>query len=259
VGEWAFRFPRRAIALPGVRREIAVLPAIAPLLPLPVPVPEVVGSDGDPDGPWPFTGARLLPGRELAGSRLPDTARVPAATASGAFLRELHSPRVRAAAGVELPVDPFGRGHPAARLAHTRAALDELIASGTWAGDPAVDGLLARAAGLGPPSGTPVLVHGDLHVRHLLVDEVGRVTGVIDWGDLCCADPAVDLAVAFAAFAGPARTAFLAAYGPVDAERELRARALAVRLSALLARYAAAEHRAALLAESLASLGRAVR
>ena len=257
--EWAFRFPRRAIALPGVRREIAVLPRIAPLLPLPVPVPEVIGSDGDPGHPWPFTGARLLLGQELADAGLTDGARISAAAAAGAFLRALHSPEVRAAVDSELPVDPFGRGHPASRLAHTRTALHGLVASGTWAGDPAVDALLERAAELDVPAGTPVLVHGDLHARHLLVDEAGRASGVIDWGDVCLADPAVDLSLGYAAFAGPARAAFVAAYGPVDAERELRARALAVRLAGLLARYAAAEHLAALLAESLTSLGRAVR
>jgi aminoglycoside phosphotransferase (APT) family kinase protein len=82
---------------------------------------------------------------------------------------------------------------------------------------------------------------------------------VIDWGDVCLADPAVDLSLGFGAFVGPARAAFLSAYGPVDAERELRARALAVRLAALLTSYAAAQHRAALLTESLASLSRAVR
>jgi aminoglycoside phosphotransferase (APT) family kinase protein len=80
---------------------------------------------------------------------------------------------------------------------------------------------------------------------------------VIDWGDVCLADPAVDLCLGYAAFAGPARAAFVAAYGPVGAERELRARALAVRLAGLLACYAAAEHLAALLAESLTALGRA--
>jgi aminoglycoside phosphotransferase (APT) family kinase protein len=83
-------------------------------------------------------------------------------------------------------------------------------------------------------------------------------TGVIDWGDVCLADPAVDVSVGYAAFTGPARVAFLSAYGGVDAERELRARALAVRLSALLADYAAARGRSRLLAEARAGLRRAV-
>lgn len=258
-GEWAFRFPRRAVALAGVRREIVVLPRIARLLPLPVPVPEFVGSDGVPGDPWPFTGARLIPGRELAEAGLRDGDRVPAAVAIGGFLRALHSEQVRAAIDGRLPVDPFGRGHPAFRLAHTREVLDGLVEAGTWAGEPAVDALLERAAALGEPVRPPVLVHGDLHTRHVLVDSAGRVSGVIDWGDVCLADPALDLSLGFAAFVGPARAAFLSAYGPVDAERELRARALAVRLAGLLAGYAAAHHRTALLTESLASLSRAVR
>jgi aminoglycoside phosphotransferase (APT) family kinase protein len=41
-----------------------------------------------------------------------------------------------------------------------------------------------------------VLCHGDLHVRHLLVDGDGSAAGVIDWGDLCLADAAVDLSIA---------------------------------------------------------------
>ena len=81
---------------------------------------------------------------------------------------------------------------------------------------------------------------------------------MIDWGDVCLADPALDLALAWTAFSGPARAAFGAAYGRVDDERALRARALGVRLSALLAAYAAAEGRPALLAEALAGLRRAV-
>lgn len=255
---WVFRFPRRAVALPGFRREVAVLPRLAPLMPLPVPVPELVAVDDDPADPWPFAGARLLPGQELAGTGLPDAARTAAARAAGSFLRALHDGRTRAAVDVELPVDPMRRGEPRARMDDTRDQLRRLSAEGIWAGDPAVEALLRSAEGLGAPAGDPVLVHGDLHVRHLLLDQDGNAAGVIDWGDVCLADPAVDLALAFTAFAGPARAAFLRAYGEVDAERELRARALGVRLSGFLVAYAAAVGSWALLAEALAGLRRAV-
>ena len=258
-GRWAFRFPRRAVALPGVRRELAVLPLVAPLLPLPVPVPQLVADDDDPVEPWPFTGARLLAGRELADAGLPDDARTEVAAGLGALLRALHAPGAqRAVAGVYLPVDPMDRAWPRARLSQTLDQLHRLAADGVWSLDPAVEALLRRAAGLGAPAGRPVLVHGDLHVRHVLVGSDGGVGGVIDWGDVCRADPAVDLAVAYAAFAGAARAALLEAYGGVDADRELRSRALAVRLSVLLAGYAAADDRPALLAEALAGLRRAV-
>jgi aminoglycoside phosphotransferase (APT) family kinase protein len=256
VGEWIARFPRRALALPGFRRELAVLPRISGRLPLPVPEPRWTGTDDDPREPWPFAVVRAVPGGELAEASAPDAARVPAAAALGSFLAELHAIRdpVR---GVELPVDPTRRAEPAARLEQTRAQLAALASDGLWSPDPAVGDLLREGARLPPPAGAPVLAHGDLHVRHLLVAGDLRASGVIDWGDVCLADPAVDLALGYAAFSGPARTALLDAYGGVDAERELRARCLAVRLSALLAGYAAADRRPALLAEALAGIGRA--
>lgn len=267
VGDaWAFRFPRRAMALPGFRREIAALPRLAGLLPVPVPVPEHVGEDGDPRSSWPFAGAPYLPGAELADLGLADTGRAGVAAALGEMLRTLHALPPDLVGAAAFPVDPMGRGMPAARSADTRAALGDLARTGTWTGDTAVARLLDRADALAPPAGRPVLVHGDLHVRHVLVDEGGDLAGVIDWGDVCLGDPAVDLAVAYAAFAGPARGRFLAAYGAgargggapaLDGERELRARALAVRLSALLAAYAADVGRSALLAEALAGLRRA--
>jgi aminoglycoside phosphotransferase (APT) family kinase protein len=252
-----FRFPRRRAALPGFRRELAVLPRLAPLLPLPVPVPGWVAVDDAVD-PWPFAGARLLPGRELAEAGLSDDARRAAAADLGSLLHVLHDPATREAVGLELPVDVNERGRPGTRAESTRRQLRELQAAGVWPGNPAVGRLLAEAEALGPPTGQPVLVHGDLHVRHVLVDDAGRVAGVIDWGDVCLADPAVDLAVAYAAFTGAARRALLAEYGPVDPERELRARALAVRLSAFLAAAAADGGRGTLLAEALAGLDRAV-
>src|SRR3954470_11857510 len=61
---WAFRFPRREVAVPGVERELAVLGELAPQLPLPIPVPEFVGEPGE-QFPWPFFGAELVPGVEL--------------------------------------------------------------------------------------------------------------------------------------------------------------------------------------------------
>ncbi len=42
---WAFRFPRRRIAIPGVEREIAVLPRLAPLLSVAIPEPLRRGSE----------------------------------------------------------------------------------------------------------------------------------------------------------------------------------------------------------------------
>jgi aminoglycoside phosphotransferase (APT) family kinase protein len=92
-GRWAFRFPRRAIAIPGVEREIATLPRLAAHLPIPVPEPRFIGR---PTGeyPWPWFGAPWLPGVELAEAVLADAARAEVAAALGGFLRALHSQHV---------------------------------------------------------------------------------------------------------------------------------------------------------------------
>lgn len=265
-GEWAVRFPRRAMATALFDREVRLLPALAPRLPLPVPVPQLIGAPAH-GFPWPFWGARVIEGTELADAGLPESRAVLAAQV-GQLLRALHDPGVARDLGpaANLPHDPMRRAEPAARGRMARAALDRMAARGTWvtdsADDRAVDDLLAEGSALGPPDPTPgadVLVHGDLHLRHLLVDHDGLAAGVIDWGDVCLADPAVDLSIAYAAFAGRSRHALLTAYGmAVPPERELRARVLAVSLCAALADYADLDGRPALLAESLAGLHRCV-
>ena len=95
--ELVFRFPRRAIAIPGIEREIAILPRLAARLPLAVPVPTFVGRRTDAFA-WPFFGAPLVPGREVADASLTDAARAQLAPALGRFLRALHHPALLDAA-----------------------------------------------------------------------------------------------------------------------------------------------------------------
>ncbi len=207
----------------------------------------------------------MLPGVEFAEAELPSAERARAAAAVGNFLRALHDPAhaevVADLTGPGFPVDPMGRANPVVRAARAAGTLDRLAERGIWPGDRAVAGLLDHAAQtadseLGEP-GSLVVCHGDLHLRHVLVDEIGSVTGVIDWGDLCLGDPAIDLSIAYLAFDGRARDALLAAYAhPVGAARELAARTCALSLASALAEYAADDRRPVLLRESLAGIRR---
>lgn len=192
--------------------------------------------------------------------------------------------RVSLVEGAGLPVDPMRRASAPVRARRAREVLDRLVHGGIWPADSDIcrfldqaereaveTGSAAGVAGATEPGGTlaagdgvsgrgPLVVsHGDLHVRHLLVDRDGSAAGVIDWGDLCLADPAVDLSIAYFGFAGKARADLLSAYGrPVSAERELAARACAISLAASQAEYAAADGRPSLLQECIAGLRRAV-
>ena len=253
-GEWAFRFPRRQIAIPGVQREIDTLPRLAAHLPLPIPEPRWVG-DPTETYPWPWFGARYLPGVELAQSGLADEYRVALGAQLGAFLRALHDPLLVERVGARLPVDPMGRADMNLRVPYTRRRLDQVAADGLWRPTEGVERLIRKATGLPRPTRI-VVQHGDLHMRHVLVDARGRATGVIDWGDISVGDPSGDLSIAFGTLIGPARTAFFNAYGPIGPLTELRARVIATFLAAALLGYAAHEGMEALRREALRALER---
>jgi aminoglycoside phosphotransferase (APT) family kinase protein len=243
--QWVFRFPRRTLAIPGVEREIRALSALAPRLPLPVPAPVFVGEPAD-SFPWPFFGARYLPGNEPLG--LSEDQRAGLARPLGEFLRALHAADVP-----DLPADPFGRADMAIRVPQTRERFEALAAEGLWHAPPSAFAVLDAAASLPPPAPT-VVCHGDLHLRHLLVDDAGAAACVIDWGDLCRGDPSIDMPLVWALL--PNHDDFLAAYGPVSDEQLLRARVLALFLCAVLAHYGHAEGLPALRDEALAGLDR---
>lgn len=247
---WAFRFPRRAIAVPGVEREMSTLPLLAPSLPAPIPTPVFFGRPAD-SYPWPFFGSALLPGREVSDAGLDDDARVAIALELAAFLRRLHA----LVPPPDLPVDPNGRADMPFRVSRMRKELAELERRGLWQPPAHVERWLEQAERLPAPTRT-TLAHGDLHFRHVLVDGV-RLSGVIDWGDLCRADPAIDLLLFWSFVPPAARPAVLRTYGPITEEQRLRARILALFLCAVLAVYADTESMVNVKREALAGLERA--
>lgn len=241
-----FRFPRRAMAVPGLEREIRFLPLLAPLVPLAIPVPTYVGSPAA-GFPWPFFGAPSIPGEEIASAQLIDSERIRLARPLGEFLRALHGAPV-----LELPADPMGRADMARRVPAARQALAEAGQLGLWHAPPEVAQVIAAAEGL-PPVEATVVAHGDLHLRHVLVAG-GELAGVIDWNDICLAHRSVDLVLYWSLLPPGGRSELLAAYGAVSEEDLLRARVLSLNLCAILAVYARKTGNASLEAESLRGL-----
>jgi len=83
------------------KREMALLPRLAPLVPLPIPTPVFFGRPSD-GYRWPFFGAALIPGTETADAACSDADRCRLARPLAAFLRALHDGDTAAA------VDPAG-------------------------------------------------------------------------------------------------------------------------------------------------------
>ncbi|MCC6625183.1 MAG: phosphotransferase [Deltaproteobacteria bacterium] len=198
-GEWVFRFPRRAFAVPFLEREIAVLPALAPLLPLPITNPEHAGRD---EQGWPYAGYRFTRGRIMATAD--DEPDVIAGATLGRFVRALHEVRGLAAR----------LGGDTLKKVDVRARLEPTLALARAAGVALPQAIIDAALAVPTAGRLRVVTHGDLDGRHVLVD-AGVVTGIIDWGDVHLGDPATDLALAWSALDGDARRAFLEAYGEV--------------------------------------------
>jgi len=119
---YVFRFPRRAAVVAALRREIALLPRLAPLLPAPIPVPLFVG-EPRAGFPFPYAGYAILPGAEACDVSLDARERTALALELARFLSALHAVDLDA----DLPVDATGRADmqrrvPLARVA--RAARD---------------------------------------------------------------------------------------------------------------------------------------
>jgi aminoglycoside phosphotransferase (APT) family kinase protein len=179
------RLPRRELAAALVAHEQRWLGSLAPLLPLPVPAPVRTGRPGL-GYPWRWSIVAFLPGRPAANT--PPADRGDTARSLGGFLAALHAP-----APPDAPVNPF-RGIP---LADRREKdLRNLDALGDTTDRVAALRVHDDALAAEPWGGPATWVHGDLHPANILVHE-GRVSGVIDFGDLTSGDPATDLAVAW--------------------------------------------------------------
>jgi len=248
---WAFRFPRRAVAVPFLATEARLLPAIAEQLPLPIPVPRFHGVAAQAF-PWPFLGYTLLPGTIAARAALSDSARTALAEPLAGFLRELHGIPLQLARDCGVPLDEIARLDSRRRAELTDARLQALRAAGVIAAREPYDAILDTAPTFAPSS--LHLIHGDLHAGQMLVDAEQRLCGVIDWGDVHIGDPGTDLAAAHALLPPAAHSRLLAVYGPVPQARWAAARARATWHGIAVAAYAVDRDDAELLAEALTSL-----
>ncbi len=192
--ELCIRLPHRQLAAELIENEIRWLPELAPRLPLPIPAPLRVGHPAF-GYPWRWTICSWIDGAvalEVAPDRGDRTAEE-----LGHFLQALHQP-----APSQAPTNPY-RGVP---LAHRDAGVRRQVPAAAGFVDSARlmatwEQLVAEPRYVGPP----LWVHGDVHPGNLIVRD-GRLAGVLDFGDLCAGDPAVDFAVGWMMFDHVGRT-----------------------------------------------------
>jgi aminoglycoside phosphotransferase (APT) family kinase protein len=221
--ELAVRIPRRGTSAPLISHEQDALPLIAPLLAavdVRTPLPVRAGSP-TPVFPWPWAIVPWLPGQQALGLARAENATWAAQLAVA--LLALHR-----SAPADTPRNPV-RGVPLAiRDESIRDRLDELPAE---ISHPL--GRLWRTGLEAEPSAESVWIHGDLHPGNILVDG-GRLSALIDFGDVTAGDPAYDLAAGWLAFDRAGRQIFRRATGDrYDDATWTRARAWAAAVAAI--------------------------
>jgi aminoglycoside phosphotransferase (APT) family kinase protein len=197
--EMLIRMPSGAHYAGQVEKEQTWLPKIASKLPLAIPTPIAMGKP-DEIYPWKWSINRWLPGEAAATATIADLCDFAKALAE--FLKALQS--IDPAGGPLAGPHSFYRGGDLAVYGlETRQAISVLknnidahVATEIWE--------MALTTTWQNP---PVWVHGDISVGNLLVSQ-GKLTAVIDFGQLAVGDPACDLAIAWTFFRGKSRDAF---------------------------------------------------
>ena len=206
--KWVLRVPRRADVSEGMAAETRILDLVAPVL----------AEDGVAVPDWQVRSPELIaypalpgaPGLTLTGAGEPEWHMDPAspdyAERLGRLLARLHSitPEQAEAAGVEVRTP-----------ARVRQAWRDDVARVSEAFT--VSPVLAEAwrAWLEDDTCWPertVMTHGEIYPAHVLFDEEGTITGVLDWTTARVDDPARDLSAQYGAAGEEMLRATLTAY-----------------------------------------------
>lgn len=209
------RLPSREHYAQQVEKEQFWLPKLAPYLPLEIPKPLALGKPADGYS-WNWSVYRWLDGEAAAVTEISNLSEFAVNLAQ--FLMALQ--KIDTSGGPFPGLHSFYRG---GSLTHydleTRQAIavlsdkiDADLATAIWE--------RALTTSLNHP---PVWVHGDISLGNLLIKR-GRLSAVIDFGQMAIGDPACDLAIAWTLFTGESREMFRSTFS-FDKEMWLRGRA----------------------------------
>lgn len=231
---WVFRFPRREVAVELLDHEQITLNALQGFS-LSYPHPLFLGQPGTVEGtpyPWPFVGYTQVMGTTACRARVSDEQRKQWVAPLARTLKHLHGHPIPHA----LPADLLKRSDLKHRLPWFKEQWQQAKAAAQQNNqhlpETSVQKLLQELKELaakkerGPAP--QHLLHGDLYIRHLIVNTAHELTGIIDWGDTHAGDISTDLAIVYSSLPPALHPQFWQVYGEVshDTQRKAQFRAL---------------------------------
>lgn len=252
--EYVFRFPRREIAINPLKIEGKLLPKLKDYLSITYPIPIFYG-EGDFDYPAPFLGYSYISGTFPIG--LTDNQRALSTKTLARFLNKLHAFPVQIAQANGVQQDH--RNLTDIKLRKEKM-LNFISVIGHHLNEKEYQVIVNYMEQLKTVRVEKkyALLHGDLHFKNMLVDGTGRITGIIDWGDINIGHPACDLNVVYSFLPPTARSEFFTEYGYVDEETKILARLIAVYIPILVMMQAIDDGDEGIVNEAKATIMRAL-
>ncbi|MFJ7831941.1 phosphotransferase [Peribacillus sp. NPDC097284] len=222
--EYVFRFPRRPIAVTLIQVENKLLPSLAGNLPLAIPEPVFFGEPSS-SYPYPFTGYKMVKGHLPVKETM--ESKISSAIKFAHFLKVLHGFPVPTAKQLGVQPDGMRRLDVSFRQDSLDEQLLALVGLGYSEQAHAVSTYL-KDLDASYEGTCDTLVHGDIHVRNVLLDAQGVLMGIIDWGDVHIGHPAIDFSFLYSYFPKEARRSFFEIYGEIETEVKNLARFRAI-------------------------------
>ncbi|CAM4060042.1 phosphotransferase [Saccharibacillus endophyticus] len=228
--EYVFRFPRREVAIHSLTIEKNILPKLKDYCSIEYSLPLFFG-EGKYGYPAPFLGYSYLSGEFPIG--LTDEQRAVSATTLAVFLKNLHAFPVRIAEENGVRHDHRNLTDIALRKEKMHQFLSNISSHLSEEEYFALANYLKQLS-IKKVKPKHTFLHGDLHFKNMLVDKNGKISGIIDWGDINIGHPACDLNVVYSFLPPNARPTFFDVYGEVDEETKLLARLMAIYIPILI-------------------------
>lgn len=218
-----FRFPKRHIAIPLIKKEIELLPLLNSKFNISIPMPLFIGkSSGHFNAP--FLGYEFLKGHSGSEISLTIDQYERLALDLAHFLKTLHS--------IKLKPYLFNQMKPMFDRADFNRTKNDLRDRIRYCEQyyhlgiykEKIKEIISLAQHYQAEKHPLSLVHGDLYHRHLLFDDNNILNGIIDWGDISIANRVADLGIVYQFLVPQVRHLFFSSYGYVEDEEKHYAR-----------------------------------
>jgi aminoglycoside phosphotransferase (APT) family kinase protein len=114
-----------------------------------------------------------------------------------------------------VPYDEFDRLDVPKRLMQLKGNMEKVAELGLWTEWSEIHVIIELLQNQVSEEYTKKMVHGDLHIRNVLVNQARELSAVIDWGDAHIGHPALDISMIYSCFSTEGRKLFYSIYGEV--------------------------------------------